>query len=328
VKCPQCRKNHKYKDGMRCSCGYAFVFDPKSDRMTDGKFAALLKAVSGPEGRFFTENQLFAQHCRMAGKANRRRKVWGLVAAVVLGVAAFLVGFLLRCDAAFFLGFFALVGLAVAAAGALARPPSREVLLDRLDRWQRAGGDLEKLLTKPRMGEPPPEWQESDIYDYGVERLLVVQHDILVDLLVLNGLAAEEKALVIAQSGYPRYLLPIATKVLQETPDLPVLVLHDSTPAGVDMVGRLKGSGLLPLEGHPFMDIGLSPEDVKAMRGLRAMGAKEAEYQVPVDYLLYPGLATALGASFQEKVTMGVLLQRSNTKGEIDDRRYYCGSFG
>ena len=327
VKCPQCKKTHKYSDGMRCGCGYAFVFDPKSDLITDGKFVALLNAVSGPEGRFFTENQLYAQHCRLAGRANRYRKVGGLIAAVVLGAAGILVALLANGGCGLLLICLALIGLAVAAAGTLARAPSRDVLQRRLDKWQGAGRNVEKLLVEPRMHEPPPEWTEGDIYDYGVERVLVVQHDLLVDLFVLNGLAAEEKALVIAESGYPRYLLPVATKMLTETPDLPVLILHDSTPAGVDMAVRLKSSGFLPLEGHPLVDIGLSPDHVRAMPKLKAMGGA-AGYEIPADLLLYPAMAGILAASFQDNVGLGILLKRSISRGTTDDRFHYYDSYG
>lgn len=328
MKCPKCKNNHKYSAGMRCTCGYGFVFNPKTDRMTDGKFVALLKSASGPEGRFFTENQLYAQFCRGTEKTNRLKLKWALGAAMVAGAAAILLGVYQDVALGCIFGVLALIGLVVAIKAGVARPPDRDVFSSKLGKWRRAGGDLAKLLTEPRLGERPPDWQESDIYDYGVERLLVVQHDILVDLFVLNGLAAEEKALVIAESGYPRYLLPIATKVLNIRPDLPVLVLHDSTQTGMEMGRRLKESGLLPLEGHPLVDIGLSPENVKAMPGMRAMGTKGLNYEVPVDFLLYPAFAKVLAASFVGNVGLAVLLQRSSTGGVVDDRLAYSDSYG
>ena len=51
-------------------------------------------------------------------------------------------------------------------------------------KWLRTGKTdrLQKMLTTAQLGTPPPDWPEPDIYDYGVERILIVEHDILVDL--------------------------------------------------------------------------------------------------------------------------------------------------
>ena len=62
-------------------------------------------------------------------------------------------------------------------------------------KWVGVQGPIEKMIETPRLGTPPPEFEEPDLYDYGVERILVVQHDLLVDLFVLNGLHAEQRML-------------------------------------------------------------------------------------------------------------------------------------
>lgn len=43
--------------------------------------------------------------------------------------------------------------------------------------WTAAGHGIPQLLTRPGLDEAPPEFRERDIFDYGVERILVVQHD-------------------------------------------------------------------------------------------------------------------------------------------------------
>ena len=78
MKCPSCGGNHRYRDGMVCSCGYRFTLDPKRDQLTDGRFVALVNIASGNDTYYFTKNQLAAAYCR------REVKGRGWLALVVM----------------------------------------------------------------------------------------------------------------------------------------------------------------------------------------------------------------------------------------------------
>ena len=68
-----------------------------------------------------------------------------------------------------------------------------------------------------------------------MERILVVARDLLVDLMINNNRHTDQRILVLAESGYPDYLVPRARQLLEERCDLPVFLLHDATPSGVAM---------------------------------------------------------------------------------------------
>ena len=165
-----------------------------------------------------------------------------------------------------------------------------------------------KLLLQPSLYTPPPQWEESDIYDYGVERLLLVEHDLLVDLLVQNGFHAQERTLVLSENGYPSYLLPVARRFLEENSQLPVYFLHDATEHGAQMAARLAPEEVLPLAGHPILDLGLFPEDVKRMHGQRAMQPRRTRFAIPVDYLLFPTLGVWMAHAMVANLAFGDLL--------------------
>lgn len=67
--------------------------------------------------------------------------------------------------------------------------------------WKAAGKPLAKLLEAPALHAPPAPYREGDIYDYGVERIVIVEHDLLVDLLVMNNQHAEQRALLASSAS-------------------------------------------------------------------------------------------------------------------------------
>ena len=317
MKCPECGTNRKHKEGMACSCGYKFILDPKkTPYVSDGKFLALIRSVSGNDTYYFTRNQLYAQWCR---RKNRHR----IVAVVCLVIAAgmlsipFMVGaklvpmiFLSAMGA-----LLACIGIGILVSG----PPKESEVDNLLMTWQNAGGKIDKLIEKPRLQPPPPEWSEPDIYDYGVERLVIVERNLLVDLLVLNQFHAQQNALVISEKGYPEYLVDRARDALISNPELPVFLLHDATTIGMGMGERLATGNMLPLDGHPVIDLGLFPKDVERMPGMKPVGAKNKGYHVPVDYLLFATLAGGMTTALAQEVALGQLMAQQQSWSDGGD---------
>lgn len=196
--------------------------------MTDGKFLALIRRVSLNGTQYYTLNQLYAQYCRSLYKGPRNPIILsvGLAASAIIGYD------LIGEGLGIALGVAALVSLSVAVFRLLRPPPKLARLQSYIDTWVARSHSLDQLLRQPTLHTPPPEWDEADIYDYGVERLLLVEHDLLVDLFVLNGFHAQQRTLVLSLSGYPTYLLPMAKRCLHDNPQLPVYLLHDATSRG------------------------------------------------------------------------------------------------
>jgi hypothetical protein len=202
-------------------------------------------------------------------------------------------------------------------------PPDQK-LREWVRKWEAAGRPIPRLLRAPTLDRAPGPYREKDIYDYGVEKILIVQHDILVDLFVKNNLHAEQRALVLSERGYPGYLLPVAQRLLAERPDLPVVLLHDSTPEGVSMMARMLASSVLPLAGRKLVDAGITPRSVSSIKSLAPTLPGNHGNAVPVDYLPFGALAGGLAGM----AAAGLLLPAAIAHAEALQQRPPYASAG
>lgn len=307
MRCPRCANNHAKKDGPVCKkCGRTFVFFDK-DPMSDGKFATLLSRASSGNTLYFTRDQLYTVYALQDGSS--RPGIVSLLVILAIGVGSAFAFFAGSAGLGSFLAVAAVISLAIWLSMRSAKPPPRASLMHALDRWH-AAEPIEKLIDRPSLQKPPQTWREPDIYDYGVERILVVQHDILVDLFVKNGLHAQERAVIVSERGYPDYIVPIARRLLEESPQLPIFLLHDADATGLMMQRRLEGSGLLPLSGHPIIDTGLTPRDVGRLAKLRPLRPETRGNALPADALPYGLLATGFTLAFADALPLGALIDR------------------
>ena len=317
MKCPKCGYNQKAKYGLTCNgCKYRFAFNPKeAPRMTDKRFMALINKASGGDTRYFTVNQLYYTFVKRANVKPVGCLVGQIVVSLIAGGIAWA---WLNEDRSFN----PLVGAGIAVAvifvllEILKRWEPKPITIesfrkDLLNKWKGVHGNIPKLIDNPGLNEPPADSPFGDVLDYGVERVVVVQHDHLVDLLVLNGWHAENKALVIAESGYPNYLLSHARKMLDEDPNLPIFLLHDASHQGMTMGKRVAAEGKLPLLGRQVIDMGLTPDDAQAIKKLKVFRkGKNASPEVPVDLLPYSSLALGLGAAVVGGVAFAQILSQ------------------
>lgn len=291
MKCPACKSDHKRKYGFICTCGYMFVFDPKTDFFTDGKFHLMLLDASSGDTVYFTKNQLYTKFCKYC-KYNPTGFIFLAVASLVIGLVLSIKMILWPLSILF-------AGLSIYNYSRYV--PDKKKFESLLSKWLGASRKIEKLITKPSLHNPPPDWNEKDIYDYGVDKILIVEQDIYVDLFVVNNFHANEKTLVIAESGYPEYLLPVANQALKESSELKVFFLHDSTRYGEGMLVRLINSDKFHFKGHKLIDIGLFADDVSKLKRLSAIKPKSTNYEVSLDCLPYSALEImAARAIFEE----------------------------
>lgn len=203
MKCPKCDAKHKVKYGMKCSyCSYVFIFNPKIDklRMTDGKFKSIIKIASGNGTFHFTGNQMYIAAFKFYNKFSRL--ITFIAGIVVISIVSFI---LYSANAKFWIWFLAISAVLYIFYRALFVPRKISRLdWDRLvSKWVGSGKKIEKLIQKKSLQSPPPEWSESDIYDYGVEGILICQKSLYVDFLALNNFHTEHKLLIMSQMGHP-----------------------------------------------------------------------------------------------------------------------------
>ncbi len=314
MKCPECHKNHKKSLGLRCGCGYRFTLIPDRDGMGDGAFLALVRRASGNGTYVFTMNQLHA--AQVFGR--RKRQPVGFF-GVFFGLGLGFVGAMPLMEGNMEGAAVLAVSAVLVLIGVLVLR-GRHTVLDQANlksivrKWEGAKGKVPGLLKKHTLKKPPPDLGEGDVHDYGVEFMLVVQREELVDWLVLNHFHADNRAMVLTASGYPEYLHDTAVRMLKEIPDLPVFVLHDATPEGVAM-GRAVTDGATTvaywLRDRNAVDLGLFPDDFKRIKRLRPLKAQTPDYQFPVDYLPFATLSSGVALAMTEGVPLGALLARS-----------------
>jgi hypothetical protein len=319
VKCPSCGGSHKHSAGMRCGCGYDFVLDPKVHGFGDTRLLAVVAAVSGNGTYAFTENQLYAEHVARSVR-DRRRRAWGLLAFALI-LAAVGIGASVAFEAPAFL-LLCVFGTLIAIVQIIRLVGGRAIERESWDRAVAAARNagriahLDKLIHERTLGAPPPPGPEADLLDYGVERVLVVEDDLMVDLFVRNGLHAAERCLVVAESGYPSYIAEYARRCMRERADLPIFVLHGARPGRRDpasRVARAVGIDRAELAGRAITDLGLEDADVARIKRLRAYRSGSHTDHVPADVLPMASLHTGLAACLVGGVALGTLMMQDPT---------------
>lgn len=319
MKCPNCQHNQTYRSGgMQCSkCRYKYTFNPKSGKtagLTDGKFLGFIKKASQNGTYFFTLNQLYATYVR--SKKN------SIIARLVITVIVFvIVGFILGWTRnAFFVAIPAAL-LAFFATLPLSRAKSFETFESWVFAWRKDGKKITGLITEPTLHLPPNDWPEDDLFDYGVERILVVQHDLLVDLFVLNHLHAEQRMLVVSENGYPQYLRPRVQKLLADSPKLPVFLFHDADHRGTGLAARVGNLPWLPIQERPVIDLGFFPQDLKKLKKLKNFSSSQRQ-SLPADSLPVTSLALGLSACFLTSSTFADELRREATNAASSESSF------
>ncbi len=293
---------------MTCACGYHFVFNPKIDRLTDGKFQTVIKQASKNDTYFFTKNQLYTAFCR---KSPKPVSVLVLIGIFIVSVFVVIIGLMIGSwevtvgsvfVAVLFLG--ALFGIP----SSIKKFLSRDNFDTLLHRWMQVN-EIPKLLVKPQLGAPPAQqWQEPDIFDYGVERILVVEHDILVDLFVKNGFHAEQSCLIISANGYPTYLAQRLPELVKKNKNISIFLLHDFSPTGSTVVNKFLDSHKELFKNARILDVGLFQEDVKKIKVFKRLMLEKEPKRVPVDAIPYAYLALLFSGSISKGIPFSHLL--------------------
>ncbi|MEE2830592.1 MAG: hypothetical protein VX498_15500 [Myxococcota bacterium] len=337
MKCPSCGYNQKKKMGTTCgSCSYGFVFTG-FDGMTDGRWLGLIEKTSAEGTYFFTENQLFATYCKKQQKPGWLKVPGCLLPGTVLTLVAAMVvsenSALTFGDA--FWRFGALLGLfglwlwsdlrsgSGSATAAQAGDSSHTDFRLKVAKWE-GRRPTEKLLRSPQLETAPPEAQETDLYDYGVESVLIVDEDRLVDLLVLNNFHAQERCVVISRTGYPGYLVPRVRDVLEGRTDLPVFVLHNSSIEG-QLLPHQAVDLDLGVVNHPVIDLGWNSRAAQQLGRLNFLRTAGWVQSIPVDLVPPRRLLPALATAMQQRLPLAAFLGAEQVAGawtEDGDRHW------
>jgi hypothetical protein len=190
------------------------------------------------------------------------------------------------------------------------------VMTAAVDGLRRHGWPFPGLIVAPAFDlAAPVGYPEPDLFDYGAERILIVDDPLLVDLLVRNGVHTDARSVIVSITGYPRQVVARAATLVEQRPDVPAYVLHASHHSTEEMAvaaGELLGAPHLT----PF-DVGLSPlaaDRIAPIRWARRLPS------IPVDALPRRWVTTAL----VDALTTNTPLEQL----EDSDEDRYGGDFG
>jgi hypothetical protein len=265
MKCPSCGFNQKVKEGLICNqCKYRFALNPKEPPgLSDGAMAGVVRRLSGPDGLYFTMDQLRLGVWRVLAQKAKLPGCLVLFFAIFIGVPL--------SGAAEMLGlpvFFAFILAAIIAFLGIRtfnrRSPKiqRAAMENAIGRYLTAH-PVEHLVDGKRLSGLTHSAVDEELAQYAPERILIVQHDDIADMLILNRFHFDHKSLVVSAQQYPEAAFMAAQKFLLAHPDLPVLVAHDASEEGLRVKTRLRKDAAWNLAERPITDLGIHPKDIQ-----------------------------------------------------------------
>ncbi|MFE0631747.1 hypothetical protein ACFW3D_32940 [Streptomyces sp. NPDC058864] len=135
--------------------------------------------------------------------------------------------------------------------------------------------------------------REPDLHDYGLPRLLVCQDRSIARMLLANHVHLEAGCPVLDAAGG----LPLDARLveaLERAGDATVHVLHDASPSGIALPGRVREA--LGTEAVHVVSLGLVPRHAEAMRLVSGRGRRPVPPLGPLPQGLRPREAEWLAA--------------------------------
>ena len=268
--CPHCQASLRYIDrrGRRCDeCKQQFALEPRdtSLRLHDLRVKRAVQFLSANDTLFFTPGQL--RH-HLSRKAVAQKKAGCSVLALTIPVM--FVGLVFTAVSRTPVP--VLIALVVAGVLIALRPvlsrrrPTLPLTADRfrgkvLDRWQEVYGALPgRLLTPHARAAMPP----APALDH-LRAVLVCPEGEVRDCLRANGLPAR-LGLGLLPAGPPFSATDQALlDHLRARPRLPLLLLHDASPAGLLLAEEVRQHLNLPARRR-IVDLGLQPRQAIARK--------------------------------------------------------------
>jgi hypothetical protein len=269
MKCPVCgnKKKGAVSTGSICGkCTYKFALNPKeAPYIGDGTVRKAIDNLSGSGQYYFTFNQLYSALHKQAEKKARRNKLKSIFALIVITL---MISIALGSIIKPVLG----IVLAIALLGGVVyyytRPVEVDIpaLMKAIQMYRQLhpieylvdGSRFKKELSKPDI--------KKELFDYSPERILIVEHDDMVDMLIANHFHIDNKAAVISANKYPEHVFKACRTFLESNTQIPVEVIHDASLTGQQLTHRLMSDPSWKLQDKNVKDLGLFVQDLGKMK--------------------------------------------------------------
>ena len=312
---------------MTCTkCNYHFIFDPQkhyfgslgAKKMTDGYFIKCLDQLSRNNTYYYTEDELY---CFIAQKSKFTVVGCLLISLIFTGVISG--AFHAVLDTSFWPALFILPLFIFLSFRSNKKTISRKRWNKFLAHWKKRTAlsqsrdhYLAGLLNTPQLIDKPESQKEPDIYDYGASKLLICEHDIQVDWLIMNNFHTQNGIVIISEKGYPNYLTDQVQQLISNNPELEVYLLHNAGNSGEKMPQRInQPNSLFDLSQHQCLDLGID-HDQLMRSGLKKYIINQYKGNFPAHALNYHNFNRLLVHSITEGTTLGLALTALATDGD------------
>ena len=155
-----------------------------------------------------------------------------------------------------------------------------------LNQWRRANGEVSRMLAQQASflkSNIQTNNQSSDVTAYSFDRLIVCESNEIAQMLITNNFHFEHNCAILSISGYPQNIFETIMTMLRRNPQLKVFVLHNCSPAGMQVIHQLRTDPIWFADSDvAIIDIGLSPRQIieagKSMFVLNtSVSAKESQ---------------------------------------------------
>jgi DNA-directed RNA polymerase subunit RPC12/RpoP len=364
MRCPKCSHNHKHKDGMTCSqCGYQFVFNPKTDKLRDNIIHQMIQQLSDNGQYYFTRTQLALEICKYW-----RKKKTGpiLLVSIVLFIWLF-IAVSLELDVFTSVVIFCLILPLPILLGIYIKNNtiSLKTAEAAIQRYHSVH-PIEPLANGKAFSSPPDKPQQTAIskpniankiqtvvtqvesqallkmqtptplkkLPFAPERLLIVERDDIVDMLIRNRFHQNTKTVVVSQSGYPASVFKACHQFLKQNPKMPVQVLHEASLQTFGMIDRLRNDPKWQFARENLVELGLSRKSLTEKK-YRLPWLSEAKSEslifsknhkkmlsegrkLPVDYLSPKPLLNTLSVALVSGVLLVAALEEAHSGVSIE----------
>lgn len=273
MRCPECKHIQGKKEGRRCKkCNYHFVLLPGEGIIHDYKLLRIAENMSKRGQYAFTRSQLIAEVLR-ANPPNLPSLKSIVHQCRPFSILPFLMVIFVFFDIhlTILLGFILVIVIIMCLLISLFVKLYTLIYSDRASAKQHAKitAEIDKYLAVHEIpGLVDGKSLKRDVksttttpdYLQGMapEAILVVERDDLVDALVKSNFHMHNKTVVVSQFGYPQQVFDALPGFIKASPQIPVLVAHDLSQAGLKLIDKLKHQSKWAFAASNFKDGGLS----------------------------------------------------------------------
>jgi len=269
MKCIMCdqdvNRQDRYARGTQPGCPHCdhpFVTEPADDHFTDKQILNAVKRVSQDDALYYLRAHIHYEIERIVTRKRRQRRIWSSV-FLVASAAGLIIMIVSDLTVGSVVSF---VVMAVSLYLLTTRLKYARTVDQLLDQWFEVNPD-HKLIVPGGGQKAAPATEEANLGSVSFDHVLICDRNEYVDFFLANLFHFHFSCPVLGYANYPDDVFADMLARLKQNPRLKVLVVHDFTPYGLQLLKQVRDDskwfGDMDVE---IVDIGLGPRHRSLMR--------------------------------------------------------------